>query len=721
MMQKAMAALLRTTQFPARAAARAAMLALALLPAYALAQEAEAAPEAVPAQEQAPELSVEDLRELSLEELLEVQVVTASKQSESLSTAPAIVSVITADEIATWGARSVAEALMYVPGVYPVYDFVSHNVGVRGINGGLGAYGRIIKVMINGQPVSFRSNAANYLGPEFLPIEAIERIEVVRGPASALYGANAFLGVINIITKAPAQGIRGLATLRGGVLREQGFGGLGSGRLEGGTEHVQGLVAGSGGVLDRSGHPLPRSSPSYDSFANNGDLESKHDLARPRNAFAQLTSQLGDHRLSLSGHYMVLDSNAEFLDYGQLTHDNRVVLKAGTLWLDDRWQALPNLSIQGRVAYARGRPGDAEHLSTGSATSYKRRAFGYDAVDAALEGQLTLADVHTITVGSDFTLDHETLMRVYAVNTTTDMEVLEAGSNASRDFHNTGAYAQYRVQVFEGISANVAGRYDHHNIYGDVFTYRAGWVHSIVPSFTYKLLYGTSYRAPTAVQLFGQGLYAGDARGNSKLHPERARTAEIGVEWRVLDELAVLATGCWIEVEDKVEVVERGIIASPQNLAQQRSLCAEGEVKWIHRWSTLLGGISYAHARTRGLGNALFTTMDDQRDTDLYPELMATLRWSVALERFGTVGLALRYAAARRASASNQTANLGEPYELAPYVLADLIYGIWVGDHHFELAGRNLLGQRYAEPGFAGVDVPGRGREITLGYRYRFE
>jgi iron complex outermembrane receptor protein len=132
-------------------------------------------------EKEAPELSVEELGQLSLEQLLEVQVVTASKQSESLSSAAAIVSVITADEIATWGARSVAEALMYVPGLYPVYDFVSYNVGVRGINGGLGAYGRIVKVMIDGQPVSFRSNAANYLGPEFIAMEAIERIEWCAG------------------------------------------------------------------------------------------------------------------------------------------------------------------------------------------------------------------------------------------------------------------------------------------------------------------------------------------------------------------------------------------------------------------------------------------------------------------------------------------------------------------------------------------------------------
>jgi outer membrane receptor for ferrienterochelin and colicin len=694
----------------------------------ASAEQANPAPEASPepapspTPTEDPDYSIEQLQDLSLEELLNVEVVTAAKQVESASSASAIISVITADEIALWGYRSVAEALSYVPGLYQLYDFVSSNTGVRGINGGLGAYGRSVKVMIDGQPVSFRSSAANYLGPEFIAMEAIDRIEVVRGPASALYGANAFLGVVNIIMRKPGAALAGTLGVRGGSMREHSLGGLASGRLEGGSRHVQALVSGSGGYLNRDGHRLPSSSPHYDDFAAAGNLRSRNDEQRPRNVYARVQSTLADHALSLTGHYMVLDSDAEFLDSGQLAHDNRVVKKSGTLWLQDVWQAHPNLTVFASVAYASGRPGEKEHLSAGAANSYKRRRFGFDAIDGALEAQLRFYEIHSLTAGVDHTYDHEELMRVYAVNETTGNEVLEAGSARTRNFNNTGAYGQYRVEPFRGITANAAARFDHHNIYGDQFTYRVGWVHSVVPRFTYKLLYGTSFRAPTAVQLFGQSLYAGDARGNPGLKPEKARTVELGLEWRVVEGLVLLATGCWIEVEDKVEVVPRGIIVQPRNLAEQRSLCAEGEVRFRYGWSTVLAAVSYARSTTRGLETStLFTDEANERDADLYPELSATARWNISFDPFGTLGLSARYAAARRASVSNIADNRGDVYEIDPYVLFDAIYGISLGDHRVELAARNLLDTRFSEPGFLGVDVPGRGRELWLGYHYKFD
>jgi outer membrane receptor for ferrienterochelin and colicin len=145
--------------------------------------------------------SAMEKEQLSLGDILDLHVVTASKSAQRLSEAPAIVSVVTQAEIKLWGYRSVAEALANIPGFYMIDDFVSPNFGVRGINGGQRAYNRIVKVMVNGNPVSLRSDGSHFLGTEFMAMESIDHIEIVRGPASALYGANAYLGVINIITK----------------------------------------------------------------------------------------------------------------------------------------------------------------------------------------------------------------------------------------------------------------------------------------------------------------------------------------------------------------------------------------------------------------------------------------------------------------------------------------------------------------------------------------
>jgi len=160
-----------------------------------------------------------DIFELSLEELMNIEVISATKQIQKKSEAPANISIITAEQIQKRGYCTAGEAINSLPGIYVLDDDLQQNIGVRGINGGMQAGSRIVKVMIDNQPVSFRSTTENWLGVELIPISSIERIEVVRGPASALYGANAFLGVINIITKQGSNVNGGI--ISGGLLQFQ--------------------------------------------------------------------------------------------------------------------------------------------------------------------------------------------------------------------------------------------------------------------------------------------------------------------------------------------------------------------------------------------------------------------------------------------------------------------------------------------------------------------
>jgi len=135
-------------------------------------------------------------------------VVSASKRAQKLSDAPVAISVITADDIKRLGVQSIAEALRMVPGVY-VQEVTGgqQEVAIRGmINspkeaGAFAAYSRNILVMIDGR--SYFNDVFGGTFWELLPItiEDIDRIEVVCGPASALFGANAVTGVVNIITK----------------------------------------------------------------------------------------------------------------------------------------------------------------------------------------------------------------------------------------------------------------------------------------------------------------------------------------------------------------------------------------------------------------------------------------------------------------------------------------------------------------------------------------
>jgi iron complex outermembrane receptor protein len=95
--------------------------------------------------------------------------------------------------------------LRLVPGMYLIYDYVGYSVGVREVTSGYRGGTRIVKVMIDGVPISFRPDLEAFLGPEFIPVEAIERVEIAKGPLSALYGANAFLATVNVITRTPEE------------------------------------------------------------------------------------------------------------------------------------------------------------------------------------------------------------------------------------------------------------------------------------------------------------------------------------------------------------------------------------------------------------------------------------------------------------------------------------------------------------------------------------
>ncbi len=142
------------------------------------------------------------LDDVSLQDLLDFDgmVVSASKKAESIDTAPAIMSVFTKQSIQDTGAKNIVEALALMTGIF-TYDtyFSQYNLASMRNNFGGEHYLSKILFLINGHPVYSPVNGGAKLTA--LPIDAVERIEVVRGPVSVLFGTNALTGVINVITE----------------------------------------------------------------------------------------------------------------------------------------------------------------------------------------------------------------------------------------------------------------------------------------------------------------------------------------------------------------------------------------------------------------------------------------------------------------------------------------------------------------------------------------
>ncbi len=150
---------------------------------------------------------VPDLTQLSIEELMQVEVVTASKKPQPIKEVPAAVYVMTAEDLQRAEAVTIPEVLRLIPGVHVgTIDANKWAVAVRGFNG---RYSNKLLVLIDGRSVYTPFFSGTYWDAQpLLFLHDVERIEVVRGPGGTLWGANAVNGVINIITK-PAKETQG--------------------------------------------------------------------------------------------------------------------------------------------------------------------------------------------------------------------------------------------------------------------------------------------------------------------------------------------------------------------------------------------------------------------------------------------------------------------------------------------------------------------------------
>jgi len=191
-----------------RKAIAVAVLALAALPAAAQTESIAEPPKA--------------LKQLSLEELFDLEVTSVSQKPEPVSKTAAAVHVVTADDLRRMGVVSIPEALRYIPGVEVArVDSRSYAITARGFNG---TVANKLLVLMDGRSVYTPLYSGVFWDVQEAFMEDIEQIEVIRGPGATVWGANAVNGVINIISKSAAS-TQGFLVTGGGGNRERGFGG----------------------------------------------------------------------------------------------------------------------------------------------------------------------------------------------------------------------------------------------------------------------------------------------------------------------------------------------------------------------------------------------------------------------------------------------------------------------------------------------------------------
>jgi outer membrane receptor for ferrienterochelin and colicins len=455
-----------------------------------------------------------DLGEASLEELGNIQVYSASKHLQRASDAPSSVTVITADEIQKYGYRTLADILRSVRGFYITSDRLYSYVGVRGF-GRLGDWNSRILLLVDGHRVNDNIDGHAMLGTEFpVDVDLIERVEIIRGPSSSLYGADAFFAVINVITRTPPQ-LKGVEL----SFEPASFGAF-QGRASYGG-HYRGVdMLLSGTFYNSQGQTLFY--PQFDSPATNNGITRNTDYENSQHVLATISFR----GFTLQGLYSERDKGVPTAYFGGLFNDPRTQDFDNQQYFDlsyqhsigEKWNLTARTSydqarLQAPVAYSTGLPDGSTTVDT-----YSFRG-GWSDSEAKLSA--TLLEKHKVTVGTEITDNlrqdqgsHTAIGNVFTPRPATS--VIWA------------LYGQDEFAITGKLTLSAGLRYDHYSNFGGTTNPRLGLIYHLFPPTTLKLLFGAAFRAPEPYELAPDfGAFYND---NLKLRPERIHSVEAVVE-----------------------------------------------------------------------------------------------------------------------------------------------------------------------------------------------
>jgi iron complex outermembrane receptor protein len=683
---------------------------------------------------------VESVDDLDLVKLLNVEVSTATKTAESQDEAPAVIQVVTHADIVRWGYQTVGEVLEHVQGFYLIDDHILPDVGVRGMTGGLGSESSVIKVMIDGRSVAYRTTSGNWLGTELVPLESVAQIEIIRGPASALYGADAFLGVVNIITWRPDE-------LR--PLRAEGTIGPTGPHLGERVDLAGGQRAGkwsvalgaAGELTDRSGLELPPESPAPILPGDIGTRRTANNLRRRSLALQAQGGWMDERRGHLLGsaYLSAISRGGDFAHWAQLTnhvdmdgHVEGTIVELGQLRLNvDGLLHLPHavdLSLASTYSTGGVLPGD--RIDVASELFYVRRHESYQGVDTTAEARWIPGPRFNLIAGTEALVDHEVFGAPDQIDIATGQRLPRAGTDVVANLVNVGAYASANYKALDPWLKLTGGvRADRHSVYGLQTTGRLGLVSRLRRTLVTKLLFGSAFKAPSPYLLYAMPLRPGDVVGNRDLKPQRIYTTEFQASWKPVPFFGITSSVSYNWLLDKAEFTLQDINQTARNVASQRALSWETRVD-VRRGDQLVAYASFDLVDSwRDLGQEGYAASLIGTKNVVYPPWI--VRWGVnaALQASAdlpmSVGVEGMVVAPRRAADTSIVEHGGDFY-LPAYGMLDVfvttgdLYLIRGQETRIALRARNLLDARGPDPGPSGFEYPLTPREVMLELRHMY-
>ncbi len=626
-----------------------------------------------------------DIKAMSLDSLLNISVSTASKYEQKTSEAPSSVTIITAEDIKRFGYQTLEEILSSVRGFYINNDRNYSYLGVRGF-GRPTDYNNRIQVLLNGCTLNDNIYYSSLLGTELgLSLEAIERIEIVRGPGSVMYGAGAMLTVINLITKE-AEFEEGVKTL----LKAGNFGKKQVDFTVSKEFKNQLGVFFAGNWGDIKGEDIYFKE--FDSPETNHGMAEDVDGDKFHSALLKLTWKDFILQSLFSRREKSVPTGAWETVFNH--PDSRVMDQRGLLEIGYKKQIRYNKTISIRSfinSYINKQtyPFDINYDDNANGLWY----------GGEIQYLWDIFSNYRFMAGVEYQKFHRAK---YSYKN--DEEMVFSG-----DFpqHVSAIYSQSQYQPWSNLSFTLGLRREEFTESGAVLTPRAAIIYNPFVKSTWKLLYGEAYRMPDVYEK--HYIEKDYQKINPSLNKEKINTWELIYEQRITKNLYGIFALYDYTIKDLIEWTfdSNDSLYWYRNLGETKAQGVEMEMN-LRYDSGYLWYINASWQKARVVNSDLHISNS--------PQLLLKTGISCPVSSFINSSLEM-YWESKRYSVYNTTT---EPYLLINYYLT---LNTLFNHLRFSLSARNLLNTGYALPG--GLEhtqhfIPQRGRTITFGAEFNF-
>ena len=474
-----------------------------------------------------------DLSALSLEALMDIEVPTvvgASKFAQKETEAPASVTVITADEIKRYGYRTLADVLNSVPGFYTSYDRNYSFLGSRGVN--LGDFNSRFLVLVNGHRLNNNLNDGAAIGTDFiLDVDLIDHVEVIRGPSAVLYGNNAFLGIINVITRNGSQVDGAEAsveyaqydTYKGRVTYGKSF-----------TNGFQFLLSGS--WYDSAG-PDRLFFKQYNTPAQNNGIAQNLD----GDSYKSLFSSFSFQEFTLESGFITRNKDNPTAQFDSTFNDPRLQTTddRGYTSLKYAHSFQDIVDVTAQIYYDRANFEIGYPTAIGPETTFfsKEKDAGQWA-GAEVQFTKRLWERHIITLGAEYRDDFQQHREIFDPAS----GAVFTDANACRISY--GIYLQGDFMLLTNLHLNAGVRYDQYGSFNPRFSPRTALIYNPWKTATLKAIYGTAFRVPNFLEL-------SDPRFQD-IKPEEITSFELVYEQEIGRHLRSSVSGFYDQMQDLI-------------------------------------------------------------------------------------------------------------------------------------------------------------------------